>query len=236
MAVSEERNAIIKQVLQRMDEICPEADINVVEGELIDSLLDNALVEYLLIANINKIPNIKTQEYEPPVEEPSVEGIAAGDSQTQEKEYTVNNNIIDAPDDYVRLVSVGCPEWRRELYESDCVSSTSLAWKMSTFPFHEPTPLKPMLAVLPHPQDGNVRFHLAPCRKGVCSLTYVYNTTPEGLMEKLGATDGFFQAYVWYVAHVTLTTMGQLDTAPLALQHAQAYQTIPNGVTNAPSK
>lgn len=236
MAISEKRNAIIKQVLQRMDEICPEADINVVEGELIDSLLDNALVEYLLIANINKIPNIKTRKYTPPVKEPSGEAVADGDGQTSEKEYHVIDNIIDAPDDYVRLVSVGCPEWRRELYESDCVSSTSLAWKMSTFPFHEPTPLKPMLAVLPHPQDGNVRFHLAPCKNGKCSLTYVYETMPEDLMEKLGETDGFFQAYVWYVAHVTLTTMGQLDTAPLALQHAQAYQTIPNGVTNAPSK
>lgn len=219
MAVSDERNAIVKQVLNRMDEICPEEDINVVEGELIDSLLDNALVEYLLMANVNKIPNVKTQKY--------------GE---QEESFKVVDNVIEAPADYLRMVSVGCPEWRRDLYESDCVATTSLAWKMATFPFHEPTPLKPMLAVLPHTQDGGVRLHLAPCKNGKCTLTYVYNTTPEELLEKLGEADGFYQAYVWYVAYVTLTTMGQLDTAPLALQHAQAYQTIPNGVTAAPSK
>lgn len=230
MAVSEQRSVIIKQVLNRMDEICPEEDINVVEGELIDSLLDNALVEYLLMANVNKIPNVRTRKY-------GEEAPATDDeSGSQEESFKVVDNVIEAPADYLRMVSVGCPEWRRNLYESDCVSTTSLAWKMATFPFHEPTPLKPMLAVLPHAEDEGVRFHLAPCKNGKCTLTYVYNTTPEALLEKLGEADGFYQAYVWYVAYVTLTTMGQLDTAPLAMQHAQAYQTIPNGVTAAPSK
>lgn len=255
--------SIIKQVLNRMDEICPEADINVVEGELIDSLLDNALTEYLLIANIHKIPNLKRVEYRPisvsgsgtgagedntsnpdhPNYNPIFGGLPMPDapkpptSTTTPVPHVEDDNTIIAPADYLRLVSVRCGEWKRALYENDCIASTSLAWKMSSFPFHEPTPLKPMVAIMSMSTDRDVRFHVAPCNSGVCSLTYVYKLTAEELLTLVGSIkDSFFEAYIWYVAYMTLMTMGQADTATAALQHAQAYQVIPNGVTVAPSK
>ena len=62
-AMTDDRQVVIKEVLNRMDEISPAEDINIVEGQLVDELLDNAMEQYLLAADIHKIPVVKKKEY-----------------------------------------------------------------------------------------------------------------------------------------------------------------------------
>ena len=62
-AMTDDRQVVIKEVLNRMDEISPAEDINIVEGQLVDELLDNAMEQYLLAADVHKIPVVKKKEY-----------------------------------------------------------------------------------------------------------------------------------------------------------------------------
>lgn len=230
--ISEERQKIILEVLQRTDEICPAEDINLTEGELVDSVLDNALNEFLLIANVHKIPCIKG------ITLPNTEKVNE-DGTTETEPSTVYNDVVDGrfatPDDYVRLVSIECPDWARVLYESDLMDTSSLAWKLSSFKFNEPTRMRPMIATLPmvDPKGGERKggnfIHVAPYKGNGLTMKYVYRLKPEELKENVGADNPFWQAYVWYASATVMTVRGEAAFAAVAMQHAEAYQIIPNG-------
>lgn len=209
-----ERQEIVKDILRRMDEICPAEDINIVEGELVDSLMDGALTNFLLFGDIRKIPCVKEVSY--PGEKAGVL-------------YVVEDGVFSVPDDYVRMAWVRCPEWKRALYEEDLMESGSMAWKMQSFKFRQASPLKPSVVILPAASPGYVRFKVSPWKEEV-TFAYVARRTPEELKKEVDTAGGFWQSWLWYCAFVVLTAMGEPDLAALALQHAQAYQVIRSGM------
>ncbi|MCM1555812.1 MAG: hypothetical protein NC048_10030, partial [Bacteroides sp.] len=126
--------------------------------------------------------------------------------------------------------------WKRTLHESDLLNTSSGEWKMAHMKFREPSPGKPMIAILPKDSGKNV-FSIAPYSEGdTVSVRYVAELTPEKLANGGNGTEvdskaqSLWFAYLWYVAYLTLQTMGQADTSALALQHMQSYQAIPNGM------
>ena len=206
-AMTDERMVIVKEVLNRMDEISPAEDVNIVEGQLVDELLDNAMEGFLLASDIHKVPFVKELE---------LSGLHGGVFEVES-------------DDYVRMAWCSCPEWGRDLYESDLMESGSLAWKMqSVNKFLAASPLKPSLCQMP--MSGRPRFKASPCRKGELTFAYVPRTAPEEARSVLGPSHGFWQAFLWYAAHVVLTAMGEPEMAVAALRHAQDYQYIPSGM------
>lgn len=235
------RAEIIQQVLDRMDEICPAEDINISEGELIDRLMDDALLQFLRMANVDTLYN-------------ESQAVAV----TQEGDRSVFGNFA-VPADFIRFVACESSRWRRTLQESDLLNTTSAEWKMAHMRFREPSPGKPMIAILPkasvprEPQppqeDGedsenetetapvstsapqNI-FSIAPYKEGdTVKVRYVAEMKPENFYRAEDEkSQSLWFAYIWYLASLTLQTMGQPDLSVAALQHMQAYQVIPNGM------
>ena len=210
-----DRQVVIQEVLQRMDEISPAEDINIVEGQLVDSLLDGAMTNYLLAADIHKIPLLKEKNY-------------PGDIESEK----VQDGVFPVPVDYVRMAWCSSPEWRRDLYESDLMVSGSMAWKMQSLSkFLAASPLKPSIVQLPSlAKDGRVQFKVSPCKEGRLTFVYVPRALPEEVLKKASSWPGFWQSYLWYASHVVLTAMGEQEMAMSALQHAYSYQFIPSGM------
>lgn len=220
-----------------MDEICPAEDINISEGELIDRLMDDALLQFLRMANVDTLYN-----------ESHVVAV------TPEGDRSVFGNFA-VPADFIRFVAFESSRWRRTLQESDLLNTTSAEWKMAHMRFREPSPGKPMIAILPkasvprEPQppqeDGedsetapaptsapkNI-FSIAPYREGdTVKVSYVAEMKPEKFYRAEDEkSQSLWFAYIWYLASLTLQTMGQPDLSVAALQHMQAYQVIPNGM------
>lgn len=226
------RAEIIQQVLDRMDEICPAEDINISEGELIDRLMDDALLQFLRMANVDTLYNNKI------------------DVSVTQQENSVFG-CFSVPADFIRFVSCQSSGWKRSLHESDLLTTDSAEWKMAHMLFREPSPLKPMIALLPKefvqvaPKDEtdntvyssqNV-FEIAPyAEEDTVKVSYVAEIKPEnfynGKDNVMADThsESLWYAYIWYLTSLTLQTMGQADLSTLALQHMQSYQVIPDGM------
>ncbi len=220
-----------------MDEICPAEDINISQGELIDRLMDDALLQFLRMANVDTLYN-------------EVQAVKV----TRDGDRSVFGSFA-VPADFVRFVACESSRWRRTLQESDLLTTASAEWKMAHMRFREPSPGKPMIAILPKasvprtPQPPQTEeddaetvpastsaqqniFSIAPYVEGdMVNVRYVAERKPENFYpaedEK---SQSLWYAYIWYLAGLTLQTMGQPDLSAAALQHMQAYQVIPNGM------
>lgn len=217
-----------------MDEICPAEDINISEGELIDRLMDDALLQFLRMANVDTLYN---------------------ESQAVQVEAEGGRSVFgrfSVPANFIRFVSCESTRWNRALHESDLLTSDSGEWKMAHMRFREPSPCKPMVCLLPKAsvprknqpteEDGAAEgnstskpqniFGIAPYREGdTVKVRYVAEVRPEDFHgtedEK---SESLWFAYIWYLASLTLQTMGQPEISATALQHMQAYQVIPDGM------
>ncbi len=210
----DDRQVVIQEVLLRMDEISPAEDINIVEGQLVDGLLDESMTNYILSADIHKIPLVTEKEYP---------GKLSGE--------TLEDGVFSVPVDYVRMAWCSCPEWARTLYESDLSVSDSMSWKIQALSkFLAPSRMKPSIVQLPSlGGDGRPMFRAAPCKEGRLTFAYVGRAKPEEVRAKVGQGHGFWQSYLWYAAYMVLASMGEPEMASAALQHVLTYQYIPSG-------
>lgn len=240
------RAEIIQQVLDRMDEICPAEDINISEGELIDRLMDDALLQFLRMANVD---TLYTES----------QAVAV----TSESDRSVFGSFA-VPANFIRFVSCSCSRWKRDLHESDLLTSDSGEWKMAHMRFREPGPCKPLIALLPKawvpkPQPPQIEeedleneneqltdvpesapqniFGIAPYKEGdTVKVSYVAEIKPEDFYTaRVGAnvdekSESLWLAYIWYLTGLVLQTMGQPELSTAALAHVQGYNVVPSGM------
>ena len=181
-----ERDALIKKVLARMDEVSHADSVDIVPDPTISMLLDDGIDTFLLM-----VPNhlIKDHIFD-----------FIGNPTNAIDHYT---GTIDLPEDYLKLVIFKMHTWKRPVTKA--IYPDDPDYKLQSNKYLRGTPDRPVAAIRVNPVTGSQMIEYYSTTSNDHSVTEalcVTKTTPEELQDNL--TD----AFTWYVAATAYGTMG----------------------------
>lgn len=196
------RNDIIASVQSRMSDIIPTSQTEVVSYPYVDTLLDDCVEGFYLLAPAHLLP---TTNFDLP-----------GTTRVIPSDEVIITRI-KTPDDFVRLISFRCSEWGR-------AASNVL---IEGTPKHHAQLYKHTFGGNARPNVTLVNDDTL----GQAIEYYNYKgTTPTvtvaSCVKKTDPTlipDNIIIPFTYYVASVAFDAMGEYDAAKVAIAHAQEY-------------